>query len=200
MQTRQIHLIRHGRVENPDGILYGRLSGFHLAESGVRSAEARARAMVATGRRIDHLLSSPLERALESARPFAEHFDLPIQIRDELIEASSHLEGGHYDVSLKILTKPEAWKFLFNPLRPSWGEPYAQVAKRMMSELRFAADLPGTGDVVLVSHQLPIWMVHRAVHGQRLAHDPRRRRCALSSMTSITFDGAGFTELSYRED
>ena len=32
--TAIVHLVRHGEVHNPDGILYGRLAGFHLSEAG----------------------------------------------------------------------------------------------------------------------------------------------------------------------
>jgi broad specificity phosphatase PhoE len=55
------------------------------------------------------------------------------------------------------------------------------------------------GDAVIVSHQLPIWMVHRRVAGKSLAHDPRRRRCALSSITTFERRGAVFVEVDYRD-
>jgi hypothetical protein len=50
---------------------------------------------------------------------------------------------------------------------------------------------------VLVSHQLPIWMVHRSLRGEPLYHDPRRRRCDLSSITTVQQLGARFVEIRY---
>jgi len=178
--------VRHGEVDNPDGILYGRLPGFGLTALGRRMAAAAADHVVASGREVGLLRSSPLQRALESAEPLEAALGLVAQRRDGIIEASSRLEGGRFDVSLRILARPAAWKYLVNPLRPSWGEPFAQVAARMRAELAAAAAAAPDGtDAVLVSHQLPIWMAHRSVTGKPLFHDPRKRRCALSSITSF---------------
>jgi len=52
---------------------------------------------------------------------------------------------------------------------------------------------------VCVSHQLPIWTVRRSLEGKRLWHDPRRRQCALASLTTLIYDGDRLDELSYRE-
>ena len=191
--------MRHGEVDNPDGILYGRLPGFGLTALGRRMAAAAADHVVASGREVGLLRSSPLQRALESAEPLEAALGLVAQRRDGIIEASSRLEGGRFDVSLRILARPAAWKYLVNPLRPSWGEPFAQVAARMRAELAAAAaDAPDGTDAVLVSHQLPIWMAHRSVTGKPLFHDPRKRRCALSSITSFEpVGGGGLREVGY---
>jgi broad specificity phosphatase PhoE len=55
------------------------------------------------------------------------------------------------------------------------------------------------GDVAIVSHQLPIWMVHRRVAGKSLSHDPRRRRCALSSITTFERRSSRWVEVGYRD-
>jgi broad specificity phosphatase PhoE len=194
----RIHLVRHGEVDNPDGILYGRLPGFGLTALGRRMAEAAAEHVVAEGREVGLLRTSPLQRALESTAPLAEALGLDPERRDGLIEASSRLEGGRFDVSLSILAKPAAWRYLVNPLRPSWGEPFTEVAARMRAELAAAAaDAPDGTDAVLVGHQLPIWMAHRSVTGKPLFHDPRKRRCALSSITSFEPTADGFREVGY---
>ena len=54
-------------------------------------------------------------------------------------------------------------------------------------------------EAVLVSHQLPIWVARRAAEGNRLWHHPGRRRCALASVTSFTYDGDAITGVSYAE-
>ncbi|MFQ9337269.1 MAG: histidine phosphatase family protein, partial [Varibaculum sp.] len=37
-----IHLMRHGEVDNPDGVLYGRLPGYHLTDLGKQMAQMSA--------------------------------------------------------------------------------------------------------------------------------------------------------------
>ncbi|MFT2706843.1 histidine phosphatase family protein [Clavibacter zhangzhiyongii] len=198
MTAARVHLVRHGEVDNPDGILYGRLPGFGLTALGRRMAAAAADHVVEAGREVGLLRTSPLQRAVESTAPMESALGLDPERRDGLVEASSRLEGGRFDMSLSILGKPSAWRYLVNPLRPSWGEPFVQVAARMRAELAAAAaDAPDGTDAVLVSHQLPIWMAHRSVTGAPLFHDPRKRRCALSSITSFEPTADGFREVSY---
>ena len=152
------------------------------------------------GRPVRRLLSSPLERAEESAKPISEMLGLPIEPVDGFIEASSNLEGGQFTMSLGIIAKPRAWRYLVNPFKPSWGEPFAQVAERMLAELAIVgAETGAVGDVVVVSHQLPIWLMHRHAQGRPLFHDPRKRRCALSSITSFEWRGGKLIEVDYRE-
>ncbi len=69
----------------------------------------------------------------------------------------------------------------------------------MFAALRDARDAAEGHEAVLVSHQLPIWTLRRSVEHRRLWHDPRRRQCALASLTSFHFtgthiDGIGYTE------
>jgi broad specificity phosphatase PhoE len=54
-------------------------------------------------------------------------------------------------------------------------------------------------EAVLVSHQLPIWIIRLAAENRRLWHDPRRRQCALASLTSFTFDGERLVSVGYSE-
>jgi len=194
---RQVHLVRHGEVDNPSRLVYGRLDGFPLTKRGHRLAQAAAEELAGRGRPVAALFTSPLLRAKESAAPIAEAFALTPQERVGLLEATSLLEGKAYDVSLSILRHPSAWRFLVNPFKPSWGEPFADVAARMGRELQNAFAVAGEGDVVMVSHQLPIWITHRVATGRRLAHDPRRRRCALSSITSFQMRDGRLSEVGY---
>ncbi len=195
--TRRFHLIRHGEVDNPDGVLYGRLPGYHLSARGVEMAHAAARTLSASGRQVDHIFASPLERTVETADSFASEFNLDVGRRPGLIEASSLLEGGRYTANLSILKHPGVWRYLVNPFRPSWGEAYSHVADRMLIELEAARQLPGSGDVVLISHQLPIWIAHRSASGRPLVHDPRKRRCGLASITSFEWTNERLQEVHY---
>lgn len=182
MVASQVHLVRHGEVFNPDGILYGRLPGFGLSKLGHKMAAAAADELVGRERPISALLASPLQRTRESAAPIASAFALDAVIEERIIEPTNHFEGT---VMSRALKKPVNWPFLINPARPSWGEAYTQIEKRMLAAIDDAFDSVESGDVILVSHQLPIWVTHLSVAGERFWHDPRKRRCALSSITTF---------------
>jgi broad specificity phosphatase PhoE len=190
-----VHLVRHGEVDNPNGVLYGRIPGYHLSEAGRLMAKSAADFLAR--RDVTVLRSSPLERALETAEPIAAEFRLPIEVDDRLIEPWNHFEGMRFGVGDGALRQPRHWVHLRNPFRPSWGEPYREVAGRVMAAVRDAARAAEGHEAVCVSHQLPIWVTRRAVEGHRLWHDPRRRECALGSVTSLTFRGDKVTSVRY---
>ena len=196
MPADRIHLIRHGEVHNPDGVLYGRLPHFRLSELGHRMAESAASKVAAEQRPVVKLFASPLLRTQESAAPLAEVFGLEIQTDERLIEPYNIFEGRRLTAG-HILLRPHLYYHLRNPQKPSWGEPYEQIVARMMAAIEDAWNSVDSGDVVLVSHQLPIVMVQRTVSGQPLAHNPKQRRCSLSSITTLERRGNQFVEVGY---
>ncbi|MFD5224566.1 histidine phosphatase family protein [Microbacterium sp. NPDC058342] len=196
MTASRLHLVRHGEVDNPQGILYGRLPDYHLSASGRAMARAAAEHVVALGRPVSDLRCSPLERTQESAEPFAELLGLTPALDERIIEPTNLFEGK---VMRRALRDPRNWRHLRRPSLPSWGEPYVTIVARMrdaMDERWHAVD---DGDVVLVSHQAPIWITHLAIAGLPLRHDPRTRRCALSSVTSFERSGDVWREVGYAE-
>ena len=192
-----VHLVRHGEVANPDGVLYGRLPGFHLSEEGV--LQAKAAAAFLAGRDVALLLSSPLERALETAAPIAAQFGLEARVDERLIEPWNHFEGTRFDVGRDALRQPGAWPRLTNPFRPSWGEPYADIAARMHAVMADAAREVVGRQAVCVSHQLAIWVARKSADNRRLWHHPGNRQCALGSVTSFTYRDSVVTGVSYAE-
>jgi broad specificity phosphatase PhoE len=188
-----VHLVRHGEVENPTKILYGRLPGYRLSELGVQMAKAAAESLA--GRDVTYLVSSPLERAVQTA----EAFGMPVHTDERLIESANRFEGKRFGVGDGALRYPANWWLLRNPFTPSWGEPYLVIATRMYDALVAARDAAEGHEAVCVSHQLPIWTLRRFCEQRRLWHDPRRRQCALASVTSFHFDGDALTGISYAE-
>jgi broad specificity phosphatase PhoE len=189
-----VHLLRHGEVHNPDHVLYGRLPGYHLSANGRMMAAAAADYF--EGRPVAAIFASPLERAQETAQPVAERLGLPIITDDRLIESGNVLEGK--SVSLASLgLNPRNWRYLWNPFRPSWGEPYTQIVGRVLQVVDRARDASRGREAVCVSHQLPIWVSRLAAEHRRLWHNPSSRQCALGSVTSLTFDGDQLTGVSY---
>lgn len=192
-----VHLLRHGEVHNPDGVLYGRMDGYHLSERGQEMARVVAEAI--KDRDITHLRVSPLERAQETAAPLAELRDLPIVTDDRVIESGNVFEGKRFGAGDNALKDPRTWRHLWNPFKPSWGEPFKEVAARMMAAVYDARDTARGHEAVIVSHQLPIWTTRLHVEGRSFLHDPRKRQCTLCSLTSLNFDDDKLVSLTYSE-
>lgn len=197
MPADRLHLVRHGEVHNPQRVLYGRLPGYGLSQDGRRMARQAAEYIQTLDRRVSTLVCSPLQRTQESAEPFTELFGLEPRVDERVIEPTNVFEGRRM---LRALVNPWNWRHLRKPALPSWGEPYADVIARMNEAMTDAWEAADGGDVVIVSHQLPIWITHLAVAGLPPRHDPRDRRCALSSVTSFEMDADGkWTEIAYVE-
>ncbi|HHW50106.1 MAG TPA: histidine phosphatase family protein [Pseudoclavibacter sp.] len=201
MTAHRIHLIRHGEVDNPEHILYERLPGFNLSEHGRAMAHRTAEALLDAHTPLTRLYASPLERAQQSAQPIAQLFELPIIPEPRIIEAGNKFRGRKNFDSPRVLLQPSMWRYLYDPRIPSWGEPYTDMVARMLAAMRDAWESTPSGDVALVSHQLPIWIVHRWVAGEPLYHDARKRRCALSSVTTFERDPetGAFVEVDYQD-
>ena len=187
--TSTVHVIRHGEVENPKKILYGRQPGWRLSERGQQMAATLGEWSKAIDLGALHV--SPLQRAQETAAPIAAAHNISITTDERLIEAANVFEGKPFGIGDGVLKHPSAWRHLYNPWKPSWGEPYEEQISRMLAAV-FAANKAANGkDAIVVSHQLPIWILRSAIEGRRLLHDPRKRECSLASVTSVHFDDQG---------
>jgi len=189
-----VHLLRHGEVSNPNGVLYGRLPGYHLSANGRLMAAAAADFFAE--RPVVALFASPLERAQETALPVAERLGLEIVTDERLIESVNVLEGKTVTLA-ELALNPANWRYLWNPFRPSWGEPYQQVVTRMRQVIGRAREAARGQEALCVSHQLPIWVSRLAAEHKHLWHNPNNRQCALGSVTSFTFDGDELAGVSY---
>jgi broad specificity phosphatase PhoE len=193
-----VHVARHGEVENPEKILYGRQPGWRLSNRGQQMAETLGEWSKSINLGALHV--SPLQRAQETAAPIARAHGIEITTDERLIEAANIFEGKSFELGSGVLKHPSSWRHLYNPWKPSWGEPYEEQINRMLAAV-FAARKAANGkDAIVVSHQLPIWILRSAIEGRSLLHDPRKRICTLASVTSIHFDNEGvISGLSYSE-
>jgi broad specificity phosphatase PhoE len=189
--------MRHGEVHNPEGVLYGRLPDYHLSELGRKMADRVAEHL--SGRDITHVVASPLDRAQETAAPISAAHGLTTAVDDRLIEAGNIFEGKTFGVGDGSLRNPAYWKYLTNPFRPSWGEPYIEQVVRMMGALTAARDAARGHEAVCVSHQLPVWITRSFIEHRRLWHDPRKRQCSLASLTSVTYQDDTIVSIGYSE-
>jgi broad specificity phosphatase PhoE len=195
--TTTVHLLRHGEVHNPTGVLYGRRGGYFLSALGRQMARRVADSI--GDRDITQVWASPLERAQETATPLAERRGLDLVTDDRVIESSNVFEGTSFAGGTRALRKPSAWRHLWNPFRPSWGEPYKDIVARMMASVNDARRAAEGHEAVVVSHQLPIWVTRLYAERRSFVHDPRRRQCTLCSLTSFTFEGEKLIRIAYSE-
>ena len=124
---------------------------------------------------------------------------MPVGVDERIIEADSRFEGLTVGVGDGSLRSPKYWPLLRNPFEPSWGEPYAQVAARVLAAVEDVRGQARGHEAVLVSHQLPIWIARLAAANRPFAHDPRRRECALASLTSFSYAGDQLLTVAYTE-
>jgi broad specificity phosphatase PhoE len=192
-----VHVMRHGEVFNPEKVLYGRLPGYKLSALGLQMAERAAQYF--KNNNLSLIVSSPLERAQQTAAPTANLHNLKPQLEELIIEAENVFEGKRVSVGDGALRDPRNWWHLRNPLKPSWGEPYKKVAQRMRSAIFAAKDLTKGQEALLVSHQLPIWIARLSAEGKSFIHDPRKRQCSLASVTTFVFENDSLVAVEYEE-
>lgn len=195
MSTTIVHLVRHGEVHNPTQVLYGRLPSFHLSSRGASQAAATAASF--TGHDVAYLAASPLTRAQETSRPFADVTGLQVETDEDLIESWNDYEGLRTKGWRSQLLNPRHWPRMTRPSEPSWGEPYGEILARMMDAVERARLAAEGHEAILVSHQLPIVTVQRSVRGLPLPHSPWRRECDLASVSSLIFQGEEIADIYY---
>lgn len=189
--------MRHGEVYNPEGVLYGRLPGYTLSALGLEMADKVAASMAE--RDIVAVWASPLERAQQTAAPAATTHGVDIVTDERIIEGGSKFEGLKISVGDGALRDPRNWRHLWNPFGPSWGEPYKDIAARMVPAIKDARDAAKGHEILLVSHQLPVWIARLSAEQRHYWHDPRNRQCSLASVTSIVFDDDEISAIAYSE-
>ncbi|MBK8461969.1 MAG: histidine phosphatase family protein [Nigerium sp.] len=199
MQPTIVHVCRHGQVQNPDHVLYGRLPGYGLSALGQAMAQRLGEHFADVP--LDHLRVSPLQRAKETLAPIAaQHAGLPIVEEPRVIEAANVFEGRDFGRFNQKLLLPTSWWHLRNPLRPSWGEPYRDIAVRMRAAIAdMAASVPAGGQALVVAHQLPIYIARLDAEGRSFVHNPANRECRLASVTSFHVLDGRVVKVSYTE-
>lgn len=194
-----IHLLRHGEVHNPEGILYGRLPDYHLSDLGKQMARRATDHLIAQSTDLRYIACSPLERAVETASPAVQAYGLPLHVDARLIEAENSFEGMAVNRRRRALANPRYWWRYRNPWQPSWGEPYSHIAQRMSAAVQAALPQAEGGEALLVSHQSPIWCLRLFIERRSVAHLPVHRQCALASLTSLHFVDRRLVGWSYYE-
>lgn len=192
-----VHLIRHGQVENPKGVIYGRLPGYHLSERGIRQARAAAKHLA--GADLATIWASPLERAQETAAEIAEPHGLEVVTDDRLIESGNTFEGVGRTV-WHLFSNPAHWWRFRNPLKPSWGESFSEVRVRMMSAITDATASAEGREVAIVSHQTPVMVARLALAKRRVPPWLAGAPCETGSVSTLVLEDGAVLSASYFSD
>jgi broad specificity phosphatase PhoE len=189
-----VHLVRHGEVENPKGVIYGRLPGFHLSERGKKQAEAASERLADSD--VGAIWSSPMERAQETADAINERQGLEIVIDDRLIESRTTVEGVGRTLK-SFLSSPRHWWHFRNPWTPSWGESFVEIKARMLDVIDDATGSTDGRDLVIVSHQTPILVARLALARRSVPPWLAFTPCGTGSITTLVVDNGVLREASY---
>ena len=194
MASETIHLVRHGEVENPKGIIYGRLPGFHLSERGERQAAAAATHLKDAD--VGAIWASPLERAQETAKHIADVHGIDITTDERLLESINSFEGVG-KTAYALLRNPRHWWRFRNPMKPSWGESFRDIQARMTSAISDAFLSAGDKEVVIVSHMTPVLVARHALARRRIPPWLPTVPCQTGSVTTLVLESGKVLEASY---
>jgi broad specificity phosphatase PhoE len=192
-----LHLVRHGQVDNPQKIVYGRQRGWRLSERGRAEAEAVARHLA--GRPIARVYTSPLERAVQTATVIAGTCGGEVEPRDDLVEAllCAPWEGLPWR-EVKRDRSREWARYLFRPLEVcEVAEDLAALAARMEAALRAIAGAHPGQQVVAVSHGDPLKAGILALTGGDL-RELHRSPIPTGGLVSVEVDGPGLARVRER--
>ena len=185
----RIYLLRHALIDwNIEGRIPGISSRFHLNEEGVKqSKDVASRLSEVPFRRI---LTSPLERAMQTAEIVNIYHNLEIEVDNRLTDWDL---GPWSGLTIQQIRKQypddyRIWQERPEDLALQGQELLATVADRLVSVLQGLVDQRDIECVLLVSHLDPL-----AALMCRLVGAP------LSSIYSFRLQPAGFTEWLYEE-
>lgn len=100
----ELIIVRHGRPERVVGA--AEAADPNLTDVGHQQAEATAEFLM--GEQIDHIVSSPMARARQTAAPLAEKLGLTVQIVDGIAEMDRHSDS--YIPEEEMKDHPEVWE------------------------------------------------------------------------------------------
>lgn len=179
-------LIRHGENDSiTQKRLAGRVPGLHLNEKGM--SQAIGIAEILTDIPIKAIYSSPLERALETARPTADLKRLPVLIAPGLIEADY---GSWQGKSFKTLRRLKLWKLVHetpSKVRFPGGESIQEIHERVVKEMDGMTGNYGEKDVVAVFSHADILRIAIAHYLNMPLDEFHRLQIDTASITVLNF-------------
>jgi len=165
-------------------VLPGRAPGLHLSDEGRAQAERAAERIAELGQPPAAVYASPLERAVETARPIARRLGLRVRIERGLLECDF---GSWTGARLSSLRRRREWRTVValpSSFRFPDGESFLEMQARMLSTVDRLVERHRGETFVAVSHADPIKAALAATAGipfdlfQRLVVSP----CSVSAV------------------
>jgi len=146
----KIYLIRHGDVFNPKGLIYGRLPGFKLSETGIKEAKEAGKYLDSLGAKPEIIITSPLLRTVQTAKIIQTFFpDVKIIKEKKIVEGDIGWQG----IVKKDLIRKKIWdQYLSAPSSITTGERFSGVQNRVSVWVKEFAKKPYE-QAIVVSHQ-----------------------------------------------
>lgn len=172
MNVTRLFLVRHGATAATEEDRFSGSSGAELSETGRWQAARLGERLSQQG--ITAAYSSPLARALDTARIIADHCGLEPVTRDGLCEIGhGHWEGmKRQDVEAQFAAEYAAWEADPFTFAPAAGESGVAVLARSLPVIREIVTAHPGGRILVVSHKATL----RLVLSSLLAFDPRGYR------------------------
>ncbi|MDJ0664497.1 MAG: histidine phosphatase family protein [Acidimicrobiia bacterium] len=178
-----IHLIRHGEVSNPHGLVYADIPGFTLSAKGRRQATAAGEYLVDKPPRL--IVSSPLDRATETAERIARVTGSDVVADARLTEWAVTVRWrGAAWADLPTVYPGELEAYLDDPRTIEFSsESITDLADRVnaaVTEWSARTD----GDVAFISHEDPIHAAYLRLIDSSPArfHEGKPRHCAVLTL------------------
>ena len=186
--TTTLLIVRHGQTAwNKDLHFRGR-ANLALDETGLQQAEAVARRITA-GYQPAFVLSSPLQRARQTAEVIARSLNLTVQMEDRLVD----IDYGEFtglspaEAEAKFQEFYHAWLNVPHIVRFPQGESLDDVRARLTDLVRWVAELYPNKQVVVVTHQVVCQVFFCALLGIHNGHFSHFR-VDMASLTIFDLD------------
>ncbi len=179
-------LVRHAITDFVDIAIAGRMANVHLNSQGIDQAEALARRFIAAP--IRAIVSSPLERARETAAPLSRRLRMKIRVSELINEVDFGEWTGCRIDTLVGLKEWQKFNLFRSGARIPGGESMAEVQKRVVAQFEDLRTEFKEGAVALVTHGDVIRVAVAYYAG-----------IPLDLFTRITVDPASITAVSVNE-
>ena len=182
MAELELVLVRHGLTDWNEGGLFRGHEDVRLNAVGIAQADAVADAL--KDRVFEAIYSSPLKRALVTARRIALPHEIVVRESDGFVDVNYGAWQGLKEstVQQKYPSIYDKWQKSPAKVKFPGGESVKKAWKRVNSGLRELFIWHGLGTVVIVTHRIPLKLMTAYLLGEslndfmRIRHDP----CAIS--------------------
>lgn len=192
-----IYFVRHGQVNNPERIAYGRMPGFHLSDEGKKKAKKVGEYL--NNKKISCIYTSPLERGFETANIVSDQLKDTVKIihKYELIEIDAkRWQSFPLD---ELFQNKYFESFISDPQTDEVGENLTKLTERMENFTLDICQKHKGEEIVCVSHEYPIILLRLKLEGKPIT-DLKNLHVETGSITTLVFDeNCKLKEANYTE-